>query len=181
MKLADTPTGYGPLSVLNHWVIGSLVIVIIALGLMSAGMEGRSPRRSEIIGLHKSLGTILLLLAAWRIFWRLKQGFPAPSQDHPTWQHRAAFAMHWLLMIAILMMPLSGLLWSLYGGRDVSVFGLFSIPALGDYEALSDMASQFHRLFSKALISAIGLHALIGVYSASTDYSKTGGRMFKVD
>lgn len=177
MRAGDSKNGYGVVSMLNHWLIGLMVIALIIFGLMSAGM-GDDPQRREIIAMHKASGVIVLVLAFWRVAWRLRQGFPEPTEGHPKWQISAAAAMHWFLMIAIILMPLSGLLWSMFGGRDVSVFGIVTIPGLAENEGLSDAFQTFHRLFSKVLIAAILGHALVGIYQSSVDFGKSGGRMF---
>ncbi|MHA7871415.1 MAG: cytochrome b [Hyphococcus sp.] len=177
MRMNDSKLGYGPVSMLNHWVIGLSVICLIIFGLTSAGMEP-GPERAQIAGLHKASGVLVLLLAVWRVAWRLRQGFPEPSPDHPAWQIQSAKWMHWFLMIAIILMPLSGLFWSLTAGRPVSMFGVFEIPAMAKAPGVAEALQTFHRGFSKVLIAGIAIHALAGVYHAATDTGKSGGRMF---
>ena len=176
MNTGDSKEGYGVVSVINHWVIGLLVIALIVFGLTSAGMDN-VPERFEIIRLHKATGVTVLVLALWRLYWRVKQGFPAPSPTHPAWQISAATMMHWFLIAAIVAMPLSGLLWSLTGGRDVSYFGLFTIPAFADSDSVSDAFQTFHRRFSKVLIAGIVIHTAAGVYNAVKDFGNSGRRM----
>lgn len=177
MNSGDSKVGYGVISMVNHWLIGVMVISLIFFGLISSNM-GNDPQRFEIIAVHKATGVVVLLLAVWRLVWRTKQGFPDPSPDHPAWQISAAKFMHWFLMVAIIAMPLSGLLWSLTGGRDVSIYGLFTIPAFADTESLSGALQTFHRLFSKLLIAGIVVHSAAGVYHAITDFRNSGSRMF---
>ena len=176
MKTADSKEGYGVVSVINHWVVGLLVIALIIFGLTSERMDN-VPERFEIIRLHKATGITVLVLALWRLYWRVKQGFPTPVPGHPSWQITAAKFMHWFLIVAIIAMPVSGLLWSLTGGRDVSYFGLFTIPAFADSEGVSDAFETFHRLFSKVLIAGIVIHTLAGVYNAVSDFKTSGRRM----
>ncbi len=177
MKMDDTNAGYGVISMVNHWVVGLLVLGLIAVGLTSAGM-GNDPQRFELIKLHKATGVIVLILALWRLGWRLKQGFPDPSPDHPAWQITTAKFMHWFLMIAIIAMGTSGLFWSLFGGREVSIFGILTIPGFEESEGVADTLQTFHRGFSKALIAGIAVHTAAGVYHAVTNFKKSGSRMF---
>lgn len=177
MKTGDSKIGYGLISMINHWLIGLAVFGLLIVGLTLTGME-RGPEKAALAGMHKAGGVMILLFGLWRIGWRLKQGFPDPSPSHPAWQHRAAFLMHWFLMAAIVLMALSGMLWSLTAGRPISMFGLFEIPAFSPNEAAADFFQSFHRLFSKAFIAAIVLHVLAAIYHALTDFGKSGGRMF---
>lgn len=177
MRLGDNKLGYGVLSMLNHWIIGIVIVCLIFFGIMSSGMEN-GPDRLRIITLHKAAGVLVLMLAIWRIIWRLRQGFPNPSPDHPAWRNHAALWMHWFLMVAIIAMPLSGIFWTLTAGRPISIFGLFEIPAMVEMPDLSDALQSIHRMLSKFLIAGIIIHSLAGIYHSATDFGKSGGRMF---
>lgn len=177
MQTSDSKSGYGIISMINHWTITIAVTALIIVGLTLTGMEN-SPEKTELRNLHKASGVLVLILAIWRTVWRLKEGFPDPSPDHPQWQIKTAKYMHWFLLFAVIAMPLSGLFWSLFAGRPVSVYGLFSIPALPANDGLSSFFEMFHRLFSKALIAGILIHSLAGAYHAFTTTGKGAMRMF---
>jgi len=70
-----------------------------------------------------------LIFGLWRVFWRLKKGFPATVATMPNWQAKAAKISHRFLLLCILLMPISGIVMSLYKGRKIDVFGMFTIPA----------------------------------------------------
>ncbi len=177
MQIADGKKTFGLVSLINHWVIGLAVVGLLTVGVILEGMP-RGPEKSQLLGLHKASGVIVLGLALWRISWRLKSGFPAPAPDHPGWQRVAAKATHWFLMLAIIVMPLSGLLWSLFAGRDVSMFGLFSIPAFTAAPEVAETFQFVHRLLAKVLIAGIALHVSAALYHVMADTDRTIGRMF---
>ncbi len=61
MSLRDTPTAYGTVSRLNHWIGAALVILMLGIGLYFHEM----PRGDELrywMGLHISIGA---LAAVW--------------------------------------------------------------------------------------------------------------------
>lgn len=177
MQIADGKKTFGLISLLNHWVIGLAVIGLLTVGVILEGMP-RGPEKAQLLGLHKASGVLVLGLALWRISWRLKSGFPAPAPDHPAWQRITAKATHWFLMAAIIAMPLSGLLWSLFAGRDVSMFGLFSIPAFTAAPEVAEIFQFAHRSLGKALIAAVALHVGAALYHVMADSDRTIGRMF---
>lgn len=145
---------YGLVSRFNHWItaIGFLGMLGLGFYLAYGGLDGAE--KAPLRALHKSVGTVFVLWAFWRVGWRLVHGFPKDISEMPVWQSVAAKLMHWALLISILAMPLSGVLGSVYGGRSVDVFGLLTIPAQSKIEIL---ASASHFVHGKAplLISGI--------------------------
>lgn len=76
------------------------------------------------MGWHKALGVFVLGFGLWRVGWRMVQGFAAESEKMPPWQRSVARAVHVLLLAAIVLMPLSGILMTVAGGRGQGVGGL---------------------------------------------------------
>jgi cytochrome b561 len=65
----------------------------------------------------------------------------------------------------MLSMPISGILMSYFGGYDVSVFGLFIIPAAIDkFPQLAGLFHQIHVLGIWAFITVIVLHVGAALY-----------------
>ncbi len=95
-----------------------------------------------------------------RVAWRMREGFPAPAGPHAPWERRGAIALHVFLIVATLLMPLSGVLRSLAYARPVSVFGWPLIPKLLDakHETLYAVASNLHDGLALLLSAALALH-----------------------
>lgn len=102
-----------------HW-IGALLII---LAVISINMG------DDYISLHKSLGASFLIWTVLRIINRFVSKAP-PHPPMPVWQTAVAHLTHLGLYVAMLAMPITGALMSMYGGRGVSVFGLFSLPSI---------------------------------------------------
>lgn len=84
---------------------------------------------SRNIGIHKAIGVSFLLWTIARIINRFLVKAP-PSPPMPKWQTGIAHATHAGLYFAMLAMPISGLLMSMYSGYPTKVFGLFTIPVM---------------------------------------------------
>ncbi|MFZ1470603.1 MAG: cytochrome b/b6 domain-containing protein [Paracoccaceae bacterium] len=65
---------------------------------------------------------------------------------------------HWALLGTVLVIPISGILMSIYNGRDVSAFGLI-IPAQDKVEWIANSAGSTHHFAAFALIGLLILHA----------------------
>ncbi|MFA7504499.1 MAG: cytochrome b [Burkholderiaceae bacterium] len=85
---------------------------------------------------HISIGVLLLVLVAIRIFWAVKQKDDRPAPD-PV-MGAAVKAGHFLLYAGMALMPITGLLYMVGGGHGVSAFG---IELIAEGEEISWMAS----------------------------------------
>ena len=144
-----------------HWIVALGVLCMLGMGLYMV-----NTRTFSLMPTHKSIGTLLLLVILWRAGLRLSRGWPTNIATGRAWEHRLATWVHWLLLIGTLLMPISGLITSLAGGRGLSIFGLPLVAAnLGPNgkavalnAGLSDFAGNLHGLAAYLLIAAIALH-----------------------
>lgn len=136
-----------------HWV-GALLILaaFIAINL-----------GDEYIGLHKSIGASFLIWTILRIITRVATKAPAPLPA-PAWQMAIAHLTHLALYVAMLAMPLTGMLMSMYGGRGVSVFGLFEMPMLVGVDA--DMARLMNAWHTDFVWTAMWLLIVLHIGAA---------------
>ena len=152
------PATYDITSRINHWAIALAVIVVLCIGLYLGNFDGDRALRGSLRDFHKATGVLILVFGAWRVLWRLFQGFPAAVATLPGWQMTAAKITHWVLLAAVIVMPISGLLKTLFAGYPVSVYGIFSIPAPEKVEWIRDLAGQVHGIGGWVLLVALLLH-----------------------
>jgi len=143
MSLADTPlvspsprgwlnslTHYGWASQLLHWAVALLVFTVIGLGWTAASFSREDPQHEAWMVVHKSVGLAVLLLMVMRLAWILRSPAPALAPQLKPWERKSARWVHKLLYVALLAMPLSGMLLSQGVGKPISFFGLFELPQL---------------------------------------------------
>lgn len=168
---------YGALSRFNHWAIAVVMIGMLGFGLYLDNAELAREARGSLIGLHKAIGVLFLVFALWRVGYRLVCGFPVSVADMPAWQETVAKGVHWLLLAGILIMPISGVLMSLYGGHAIDVFGLFAIPVQEKNETLAEIGHILHGLGGKVLLIAIAVHVVAALKHHIVDRDETLMRM----
>lgn len=153
----DGPATYGVISKINHWVIAITMIGMLLSGLVMA----YGPFEREVVGAirdwHKPVGVLVLGYGLWRIFWRVMQGLPRPASIMPRWQTVIAKLTHLGLLATVLVMPLSGIIMSVFNGRDVIAFGM-TIPAQEKVEWIAAAGRGAHEYASFALIALLVLH-----------------------
>ncbi len=143
-----------------HWIIAIAFIAMLAFGMYVEDLP-RSPEKGELIGLHKSIGVIILLLALVRIGWRAMSKYPAPLSEVPKWQDIIAKLTLLVLILGTVMLPVSGIVMSIGGGHGLAVFGLELIAGSGEkMETLSKIGHIMHGLGGKLMIVFIVLHIL---------------------
>lgn len=161
--LPDKDARYTGVAIALHWSIALIVIANLAGGL---AMDSAGPElRRTIIGAHTALGLTVIALTLVRIGWRLGHR-PPPLPAHMTPMERwLAKATHFGFYGLMLALPLTG--WALVSTgrvtRPVSMFGMFSVPALPLQQSLRGVFHQSHGLLGWVMLAMVVLHGLAAV------------------
>lgn len=116
--------------------------------------SGSGPQRH----LHISLAVLFSVFLWWRIFWRLKSGHPK-LDGQSTFDHWIANTAHYLMIIAIAVMLVSGptMVWTL--GSAIDVFGWFQIPSpTGIQIPVYRVALSAHQFCAKVMLVVVLIH-----------------------
>lgn len=168
---------YNQISRFNHWFAALIVLGMLAFGLYLENAGLTREARGALMPIHKAIGVLFLLFALWRVGYRLTQGFLSPAAVMPAWQERASKFVHWVLLAAVLIMPISGLTMSLFSARAVEVFGLFTVPAFEKNESIAGIAHFAHGTTAYVLLAAIVLHVAAALKHHIVDKDATLARM----
>ena len=148
-----------------HWIVATLMILLLASGIYMENTEAFA-----LFPWHKSFGVVVFLFAILRIAWRVKQGWPKPVSTYSSIEQILSKTTHWVLILATVMMPISGFVMSAMGGYGVEVFGMelfskntspndpFEFIAING--GLADFAHTLHGLIGNILLVAVILHTL---------------------
>ena len=152
------PARYTRVAVLLHWLVAALVLAQASWGWLMQTIAKQPPGlRADAYNLHKSVGLVILALMLVRLAWRLSHR-PPPLDGLPRWQAVAARATHRLLYAALIVMPVTGYLGSVFSGYPVRWFGV-RLPMWGWSEPwIKDLMSGIHLATSLVLVAAIALH-----------------------
>ncbi|MGM0564933.1 MAG: cytochrome b [Pseudomonadota bacterium] len=165
-----------------HWIVGVAVI-----GMLSVGVYMDATHTYALYPWHKSFGFVLFFLILARVIWRMAAGWPPPVREYPTAERLLASVVHYLLLIGIVLMPISGFLMSAVGGSGVEVFGLEVVARNPDpndpsetvahNETVASIAHQMHGLVGYTLIVAVVLHTVGALKHHWVDKDRTMARM----
>jgi cytochrome b561 len=118
-------------------------------------MPRTAANRELIYTLHKSLGLTVLALVAVRLILRAIHPAPQLPGGLARWERASAVLSHWLLYLIMLGMPVSGYLFSAWGGHPVTYFGLFTLPGLVKNDTLQHFAFWAHVAIGQWLTYAV--------------------------
>ena len=148
MPAKAAPAGYSRLQIRLHWAVVVLVALQyalhdgVALAFDDAMESGAFTLTAPVIG-HFVNGSLIFLLAAWRLMLRGERGVPDLPEADPAWQKRLAHGTHLAMYALLLTLPVTG-------------GAAWAMQSAG--------ASTAHEVMRALLMLAIGLHVAGALY-----------------
>jgi cytochrome b561 len=157
MILRSSDRQWGSVAKFFHWIIA---LAILGNGTFGLLMDLASSPMQKInwLAVHKSIGLTVLALALLRILWRWSDRRPV-EEPVPRWQQLSARAVHGVLYVMIVAMPLSGWWFNSISGKPLQWFKLFNLPALvAENQDLKDFAHGVHEYLFWFLMLVLVTH-----------------------
>ncbi|MFH1805664.1 MAG: cytochrome b [Pseudomonadota bacterium] len=146
---------------LFHWTMAALILATFIIGQVMEDMP--RAERLPVMGWHVLAGLAVLALFLPRIL-AVKRDKSGTRTRPSGWTGKIAALMHGLLYLAMLILPLSGLMAVMTSGRNFPVIGLFSLPTFGDIEWLHDLAEDIHETLIPVLVVLVILHVVAALW-----------------
>jgi cytochrome b561 len=141
-----------------HWLTAVLIVTNLLLGLSMVPLP-ISPQKLYWYQYHKWIGITVFLLTCARLGWRWAKPAPSPV-PMPQWQRRTAAATHVLLYVLLLVIPLSGWVYSSSTGVQVVYVRLVPLPDLvPNDKALAHVLKTVHVSLNFLLFVLVCVHA----------------------
>lgn len=174
--ISQTARRYSRVAMILHWLVALLIVLNFVAVWVAQEMP--KPERMQIMANHKAIGITVLFLSVIRILWRITHRPPPFQRTQQPWERALAHGVHALFYFAMIGIPLTG--WSMVSGRGpVSVFGLFSVPALPvpTDEGSSDLFFTAHEKLAILMLALFALHIAGALKHQFVDRDRTLGRM----
>jgi cytochrome b561 len=156
--LRNRDDAWGAVAKTFHWLFAVVILAQLVLGKVADDAK-LSPLKLDLFVWHKSIGVTLLLLAVFRIAWRLANRPPSAISAGTRWEHWAAMASHTLLYVLMIAVPISGWWVSDTSRIPFKAFWLVPVPDLLTADkAASQVAGLVHGILTKTLLVLIALH-----------------------
>lgn len=125
MLMRNSVDRYGLISILLHWIMAILILVLLVLGFLMTHI----PMRSSLYAWHIELGLLALFLMAIRLPWRLYNMSPSATLI-PRWEQIMTKGMIFCCYILMLALPITGWLLASASSLSLSFFDLFELPEI---------------------------------------------------
>lgn len=162
MNAAAPVNGYSATAKTLHWLMAVAILSALPIGIMLDKVpEGAF--QNTLYDIHRSLGSVILLLAVIRLSYRLIHG--APEADPTLAPHERVLShfVHVALYVMMIAVPIGGWAATSAYGAPIYVFWLFELPPiLGKDEKLAETLFGLHKAGALTMGALILLH-LAGV------------------
>jgi cytochrome b561 len=162
MRLANTEQHYGAAAIALHWLMATLIVALVAMGIYMVRLPdvGFNVEKITLILVHKEIGVLVLGLAGVRLIWRRFNPLPRLVDTVPEWQKVAAILVHLCFYALMFALPVTGWVMSSAAGIPVSFLGLFTLPDLVPHDdILFGRLGQLHDWLGYSMAGLIALHA----------------------
>ena len=158
VRVRDTTTGYGWISIALHWLAAAIVLTMWVVGIMSqVASEDDAP---ALVHLHTTIGVTVYALLWGRIIWRFKVGHPGPLPRQSAFLFPVAKYFHFLLLVAIGVMLLSGPLMVWSAGEAIEAFDIAIPSPVNELPGVHDVLRKVHGLTASFILVGFILHVL---------------------
>ena len=158
MSAKSDATRWGSVAKAFHWTIAVLVIGLLVGGLTMTDMKV-SPEKFKLYALHKSIGITVLALMLLRFAWRGIDPRPQDVAGMAPIVAFAAHAVHRLLYVALIAMPISGWVYNSASNFPLQWFGLVQLPAIvAPDKGLKELAHEVHEVLAWTIIALLLAH-----------------------
>lgn len=197
-SMNNTVQRYTKTAIILHWLIGLLIVGMLALGLWMSELPKDAPKsatldlfnmgiytlnlpepvsvRTFYFNLHKSLGVTVLALILLRVFWRVTHAAPAFPATMKEWEKKLSHAVHHTLYLLMLVMPISGFVMSIYSKFGIRWFGVLLVQGT-DNPPLRDFFKEIHEITAWVLIVVVVLHIAAAIKHKVIDKDEIMKRM----
>jgi cytochrome b561 len=160
MRATNTDEGYGLVHWLIHWATAVLIAWLFYLGFTMVDLP-LSPQKFEDYALHKSLGLTVLALLVLRLIWRSLTPPPPLPDEMKRRDAILAKAVHHGIYVLLVIIPLTGWLYSSATASPPNYFGFFTVPDLiGTSETAGKILRAVHDISGKLLLVLLILHVV---------------------
>lgn len=155
----NTSPRYDSLAMVLHWLMALMLVGLFVLGLVLEDLP-KGDLRAQMFGIHKAFGALVLILAVARLAWRFTHPAPTLPDSMPAREVTLARLGHVALYALMLAVPLSGIVMSQAGDREVSMFGLVLPTLVQPNHDLKEVFEEVHGFLAWSLGVVVAGHVL---------------------
>ena len=142
-----------------HWLIFLLVVAAFFLGHFLAD-DANPAQKLSLLPVHFLTGDLILILVLVRIYFRKKDGEPAPANANPL-LNKLATATHGLLNISLIVVEITGVVTDAASGV-IEAIKKSDPSLLPDFEKVG--AREVHEILISVMLLLLAFHVVATLY-----------------
>lgn len=160
MTLRNTPTSYGSVTKTLHWIVFILVTLLLLVGFFMDDI-GDKQLSKIVYNVHKLTGLVVLCTMVIFLLWSAINPKPLYPAQMPLWEKKLARAVHFLLYLLLILMPLSGWIFTTAAGKPPHFFDFnIAMPEIPLSKPLAKAVDEMHVTIAWIILSLLVLHLL---------------------
>jgi len=160
LGLKNEPERYGRVSRALHWITAILFIALIPMGIFGSMIPPSAWFISHYFVVHKTIGTLVLVLLAARLLWNLQSKRPELDPTLKPVERRWAHRVHAALYLLMLAVPVTGYVMTSLHGYGTYLFA-WELPSFLPKSKSYVFWGLFHKYLLPYLIYIVlGAHVL---------------------
>jgi cytochrome b561 len=176
--IGNTTSSWGSVSRWFHWILGTMIIGMLAYGWWMNHIPARADRffyRS----IHADIGYLVLSLMVVRLIWRGINPTPALPAGTTQWHRIAARISHGALYAVTILVVMLG--WAHSGAHKPDYadwFGLFRVPQFTSPDkATADLYEDRHIYAAYVLLALVVIHIAAAAWHHFIKRDRVAARM----
>jgi cytochrome b561 len=164
MTALSTRLRFGATAQLFHWATAILVVVTFVYGPGGSEQRVYSIAKEFDRQIHETLGLSVFAVTLMRLAWRAFDVAPdvAPM---PPWMRRSSKAVHAVIYLLLLAIPLTAVLGAWLEGHPLTLLGNIRVgPMLSEAHGAGSAIASVHTWLGDAILWVAGLHAVAALY-----------------
>ena len=159
MQIYNNSERYGLVHAGLHFIMALLIVSMLCLGYYMNNVT----YNPTLYFFHKSFGVVVFMLVIVRLVWKFVNPFPKPDTTIPSLIRALSTLGHFALYAFMIIMPLSGFLYSAFKGYPTNFFGLFTIPAFTPNKETAHLFEEIHEISSFIFSGLILTHSVMAL------------------
>jgi cytochrome b561 len=156
--------GYSPVARTFHWLTAALVLTMLPIGIAMANADF-GDAQDTLYHIHRSIGVLLLPIAAVRLIYRWRNPAPPLPADVPAVQRIAAHTVQWTLYAILIVQPTIGWIATSAYRAPILFFWMFEVPPIWPVDQpFSEAVFKVHRALGILMAALICLHIAGALY-----------------
>ncbi|MCG5078928.1 cytochrome b [Paraburkholderia tagetis] len=177
-RRARCPDSYTRTAIAFHWILAALIVCGFSLGWVMVRIPGITPDKLRYFSWHKWVGVTVFVLAVLRLLWRASHAVPALPAGMSAWQRGAAHAVHALLYVLMITIPVTGYLYSMAANVPVVYLGTIELPRIiGPDPVLKVVFRTVHIALNYGLLALVSIHIAAAIKHQWHDRDRLLSRM----